>query len=131
LRQIADLEFFLRMALYGEFRRIPQTLAAFRKHPGSTTYRSVTCERCDEPMKVVSLFFGRSDLPAEVYTWSRRAYASALQLSAIMHAQSGRLGKATVRFGAALTAHPAALGSRLCLAAAVAIIRAIRTSRHE
>lgn len=90
LRQIPDLEFFLRLGLRGEFVRVPETLADFRMHPGSATYRPGSVARCEEPVAVVRDLLARPDLPADVRGWGREARASAHLLAATMHARARR-----------------------------------------
>lgn len=111
LRQIPDLEFFLRLALEGDFLHLPEVLADFRRHARSTTHRVAPFERAEEPLRMVDDFFGRERLPEDIRAWRQPAKASALLLSALIHAQSGRTGPAVRRLLAACATRPASLTS--------------------
>ena len=107
-RQIPDLEFFLRMALQGRFLQVPQIAADFRIHGGSATYRAVSAERADEPIKMVQKFFTLPDIPAEMISWKARMMANADLLSAMLHGQSYRFGASAGKFSEAFKADPSA-----------------------
>jgi len=111
-RQIPDLDFFLRMALQGRFLRVPQMAADFRIHGGSATYRAVSAERADEPIKMVQRFFTRPDIPVDVLSWKARMMANACLLSAMLHGQSYRFGASAGRFSEAFKADLSATISR-------------------
>lgn len=101
LRQIPDLDFFLRMGLEGNFYHLPEVLAEFRMHSGSTTYRAVPYERGEEPQRMVEMFFARQDLPDDIRKWERETRANASLLSAAIHGRSGRTVVAMRRLTAA------------------------------
>lgn len=104
LHLMPDLEFFLRSALHGPFVRVPEILAAFRIHSGSTTYRPASFERGEEPFRMVKGFFSQPDLPANIRQWQRQSLANAYLLSGMIHGQSGRIHVAGQRiFRAFLT----------------------------
>ncbi|GGE39799.1 hypothetical protein GCM10007276_16390 [Agaricicola taiwanensis] len=115
LRQIPDLDFFLRMALLGPFVRVPHVLADYRIHAGATTYRPATPDRADEPLRVVDQYFGRTDLPDRIRRYHREAKANALLLSGVMHGRSLRPRCATSRFLRAFLADPRVLPTRKTL----------------
>ncbi|RWM42387.1 glycosyltransferase [Mesorhizobium sp.] len=110
LRQIPDLDFFLRMGLEGSFYHLPEVLAEFRMHSASTTYRAVPFERGEEPQLMVDAFFQRKDLPDDIRRWERETRANANLLSAAIHGRSGRTGIALRRLTAAAS-HPPTLAS--------------------
>ena len=124
LRQIPDLDFFLRMGLLGDFHRVPQVLAAFRQHPQSMTYRTVPFAQGEEPLVLVDRFFSRADLPAEVRSLENSTRAHALLLSAAIHGKSRRRLVATQRLLAALCRSPNAW-SRTALNHVLLITRSI------
>ena len=111
LRQMPDLDFFLRLCLAGPFMRVPEILADFRIHRRSTTYSPAPTGRADEPLRIVETFFSRPDLPAEIMAWRRRSRANALLLSGFIHGQSRRLPSMLKRWLAAFGQHPPALFS--------------------
>ncbi|MEO5819179.1 MAG: glycosyltransferase [Vicinamibacteraceae bacterium] len=112
LRQVPDLDFFLRLALLGPFVRVPQVLADYRKHAGAATYRPASADRADEPLRVVERYFRRPDLPERVQRRARAATANALLLSAVMHGTSRRSWLAVRRFVRAGLTSPATLCTR-------------------
>nr|CAD6436854.1 glycosyltransferase family 2 protein [Rhizobium sp. Q54] len=122
LKQIPDLEFYLRLAFRGDFYHLAQVLAEFRKHPESTTYRVVPAERSEEPRQVVDLLYARGDLPPDVSSWEKDARANADLLSAAIHAHSHRALRAAQRLLSALATSRAAW-SRKALAHALLIAR--------
>lgn len=123
LRQIPDLDFFLRLALQGDFYHLPEVLAEFRKHPQSTTYRAVPFERGEEPLRMIDVLFSRQDLSNDIWNWERSARANANLLSAAIHGQSGRVGTATRRLVAAAVDYPQTAISRKALTLALLIAR--------
>jgi glycosyltransferase involved in cell wall biosynthesis len=106
LRQIPDLDFFLRLALQGPFVHVPEVLAEFRMHGDSATYRPVSRERAEEPIQMVREFFARTDIPPRQRAWQPYTTANAYLLSGMIHGQSGRLGSAMRRFAQAFVTSP-------------------------
>lgn len=90
LRQMPDLDFWLRIGLAGEIQRIPEVLAGFRVHEESQTYAPPPPERCDEPIRVVDRCFEREDLPQEIRRLQSAAASNARLTSAAMHWRGGR-----------------------------------------
>lgn len=123
LRHIPDLEFFLRMALLGDFVRVPQVLADFRRHSGSTTYRPAAFERGEESLKMLDAFYARQDIPSDVRRWRRFAYSNAMLLSAQIHAGSGRRGTALRRIASSIVYDPRGLLSKRGLSAMLMTLR--------
>jgi glycosyltransferase involved in cell wall biosynthesis len=109
LRQNPDLDFWIRMALQGDFARIAKNLAGFRVHEGSQTYQSATVVRADEPILIATRFLERPDLPAWIRANSGRATASACLASAQLHLRAGRLVTSANRLFSAMKASPRTL----------------------
>ena len=65
-KYVADYEFWLRLGLYGQFARIPETLASWRDHPQSASQSCGGTEMADEHIRVMHKLYSRSDIPAEV-----------------------------------------------------------------
>lgn len=131
LRQIPDLDFFLRLGLKGDFYHIPEVLAEFRMHAQSTTYRAVPFERGEEPLKMVEEFLARADLPSDVRSWQRSMRANARLLSAAIHGRSGRFSLAAKRLAAAAIAEPRAAVSRKALGHVLLMIKGAMTRRSS
>ena len=85
-RYVADLEYWLRLGLFGRFARIPRTLATFRVHPDSASVSQRGKAMADEHVRLLNQFYSREDLPPEVHKARSEAYsythfAAALVLS--------------------------------------------------
>jgi glycosyltransferase involved in cell wall biosynthesis len=94
LRQMPDYEYWLRLGLFGHFKRIPRILAAFRVHERSLTF-SVTPERnAEEPVHIMEKYFSYEKLPEAILDEKPRAMSNALLFSAQLHLRSGRYQKA-------------------------------------
>ncbi len=65
-RYCPDFAFFLRLALIGPFRRLPQHLGVFRVHRGSITAGERGARMAREQVRVFEEFFLRDDLPEEI-----------------------------------------------------------------
>ena len=94
LSQLPDLEFWLRLALVGPFRRIPRRLAAFRVHPGSATFGPVSSERAEEPVAVIERLQGCGYFDRFPVWVARQAAAAAQVAAARYHLCSGRAAAA-------------------------------------
>lgn len=126
MRQMPDLEFYLRLADQGDFVHVPEVLADFRKHEGSTTYRPVPVERCDEPLRIVEGILAQAGLPDDVRAWRHRMRASAHYLSATLHGQSGRSASAAKQLAVAALSNPRSLASRRALSAVARTLLSVR-----
>ena len=98
LRLMADFEYWLRLALLGKFIRIPRALAAWRVHDASQSFAVVPPDRAIEPIRIVSEFFARADIPSPLLHLENRSIARAQLVSAQIHARSGRYMSAAARF---------------------------------
>jgi glycosyltransferase involved in cell wall biosynthesis len=107
LRQNPDLDFWMRLALQGEFVRIPKFLASFRVHRASQTWQRADEARADEPVAIVAGLLARPDLPSWVRAEAGHARASAFIASAQLHAYAGRLWRAGGAMMSALREYPA------------------------
>lgn len=109
LKQNPDLDFWMRMALQGDFRRIPATLAAFRVHPESQTFRQADPLRAEEPIVIVEQFLGRVDLPSWLRDAEVRVRAAGYLASAQLHLHAGRWHTALGHVFAAWSSSPRAV----------------------
>ncbi len=94
LRQIPDFEYWLRLGLEGEFRRIPEALAAYRVHDQSQSFAPVTIERAEETLIVISNHLGSPRLPPEILHSKNEALSCARIVTARFHLRSGRYSDA-------------------------------------
>lgn len=109
LRQMPDLDFWLRLGLVGPFQRIPQVLAAFRVHEGSLTFSSAPQQRADEPVRILERYFSREGIPEHIRQDQPRALSNAMLFSAQLHLRSGRYGTALERVRRAAALFPSNL----------------------
>lgn len=74
---VADFEFWLRLGLYGDFKRIPQTLATFRIHLDSQSHYAKGMEMAKEHVRLVDHIASLLDFPEELKKCINQAYSSA------------------------------------------------------
>jgi glycosyltransferase involved in cell wall biosynthesis len=92
LRQMPDLDYWLRLGLIGPFVRIPEVLAAFRLHDQSMTFSKASPSNAAEPVRIIEKFFRNSEaLPDDVAAVHQIALSNAHLLSAQLHLRAGRL----------------------------------------
>ncbi|MGN8249250.1 glycosyltransferase [Pseudomonas sp. SMV7] len=123
LRNIPDMDFFLRLCQYGPFIRVAEPLADFRIHSGSTTYNPCNAERSDEPLKVINSLYQTNGLSPSILGWKRKAIANAHMLSGFMHGFSGRYAMFVVRMGKAALLDPPSILSRKMVSYVLTIFR--------
>ena len=73
-RYISDFEFWLRVGLHGDFKRIPHTIATWRTHSETTTH---AFKATDEHFRLLDKIFQRDDLQGVKWQYKRHSYASA------------------------------------------------------
>lgn len=103
LKQVPDFEFWLRAVRHGPFVRVAETLAEYRIHEGSASFRVVSIERADEILGVVEQYWATQDKQPQ----ADEALARAHVIAAKIHAQSGRAWIALLRQVAAFRLYPA------------------------
>ncbi|MCC9006908.1 glycosyltransferase [Pseudomonas putida] len=123
LRNIPDMDFFLRLCQYGPFTRVAEPLADFRIHSGSTTYNPCNAERSDEPLRVINSLYQTSGLSPSILGWKRKAIANAHMLSGFMHGFSGRYAMFVIRMGKAALLDPPSIISRKMVSYVLTILR--------
>jgi len=109
LRLMADFDFWLRLARYGEFIHVPEPLAAWRVHPSSQSFAAVSEERAGEPVRIIQAFFNFPALEPHVAALARRSLARAYLVCGQFHARSSRYQAAARSVIAACKAHPLVL----------------------
>lgn len=126
LRNIPDMDFFLRLCQHGPFVRVDEAVADFRIHSGSTTYSRSTAVRSDEPVRVIASLYSTADLAPSILQWKSRATANALMLSGFMHGFSGRHALALKRMAQAAASSPSAVLSKKMLSYTLGILKSKR-----
>ena len=83
-RYVSDMETWTRLALRGEFSRIPGFWATWRYHGGAATVAASATARATELVNIAERFFARNDLPVHVQALRpfglSRAYALASRI---------------------------------------------------
>lgn len=106
LRQIPDFEYWLRLGLVGSFTRIPEPLAAYRVHDDSRSFASVSTERAEETLNVISGHIQSPSLPRQILDSRNEALSSAHVVTACFHLRSQRYRDSVRHLWAALKLHP-------------------------
>ncbi|QFR33490.1 glycosyltransferase [Ancylobacter sp. TS-1] len=76
-RYAPDLDSWLRLALVGDFARVPHELACWRRHPTSITVADRSRARATEMLVLVRSFFARPDIPRDIRRLKRFALSRA------------------------------------------------------
>lgn len=100
-RQMPDYDFWLRLGIQGEFVHLREVLASFRVHPGSQTYGTVSAERADEPISIISSILDNASLTEPEAELRDAALANAYLFSAQLHWRAGRIGNGWQRLAMA------------------------------
>ena len=81
LRFGSDYDFWLRLSIYGDFKRIPKVLAQWRSHQDSTSINSRGLEMGKERIKIIEDFISSSNIEKKL---SRSARAHAYYHAALL-----------------------------------------------
>jgi glycosyltransferase involved in cell wall biosynthesis len=109
LRQIPDLEFWIRLSQHGEFERIPIVLASSRIHEASQSFRSVSMGRALEPVAIVNNLLNSDQLRLDEKGWAKASMASAQLLSFRLLWRSGFYSAAVQNLVRAIITRPASM----------------------
>jgi glycosyltransferase involved in cell wall biosynthesis len=90
IHRLPDYDCWLRLGLYGEFVRIPESLAAFRVHEGSQSFSETPIERAEEALEVMSGFYALPNIPTDILAVKNKAMANAHLLVAQLHLRATR-----------------------------------------
>ena len=104
LRQIPDFEYWLRIANNNNFLRVPQVLAQYRIHHGSSSFSIINESRSNEILTVVENFWCGKDGNLKAESISRSAL-----LASKNHLQSGRMGVGLKLWISSIRLNPRAL----------------------
>ncbi len=115
LRQMPDYEYWLRLALVGRFQRVPEVLALFRVHTESQSFAKSDMSKSEEPPRIISEFFQRQDVPADLVAARDEALSNAYLVGAHYHFRSGRYPQGYLNFKQAISLYPGNLLARRTL----------------
>lgn len=91
LRQLPDLEYWMRLGLVGRFVRVPKVLAGFRVHEESQTFSAASIDRAEEPLRVVQSIFDDPRFFDQLRSLKGHALSNAWLLAAQLHLRAGRI----------------------------------------
>lgn len=106
LRQMPDYEYWLRLGLVGNFKKIPEVLASFRVHDESQTFAKSDENKANEPVKVIRGFIESHKLPPILKAHSDEALSNAYLISAQLHIRSNRFGRGLENLKASFSCYP-------------------------
>ena len=75
VKYISDFDLWLRMGLYGPFKRLPKTLATYRVHPTSLSSTEQGRKMASEDIEMLDRLYRRKDLPKSVLKIKNKAYS--------------------------------------------------------
>lgn len=101
LRQIPDVDYWLKISGYGNFKRLSLPLAYSRIHASSLSFSKPNVERSGEPVHVIKRFWEEND-EKSVGASKRISLANAHLLTARMHLIAGRFAMAVEALGFAI-----------------------------
>jgi glycosyltransferase involved in cell wall biosynthesis len=107
LRQVPDLEFWIRLAQHGRFKRVPMVLASARIHQTSQSFRAVSPERAMEPVASIQRLLRDGRIRLERKSWATAAMGAARILSFRLLWRSGHYAPAVRNLFMAVNARPA------------------------
>lgn len=118
LRLAPDREFWIRLARYGSFHFVSETLAGYRMHPRSISYSDVSEQTSMEYINVLDHYFAARDIPPEINSRKSEAYGHAMFILARNAFRAGRISRGAHFYGKACELHPPlrAIGFKVRLA---------------
>jgi glycosyltransferase involved in cell wall biosynthesis len=75
VKYISDFDLWLRMGLYGPFKRLPKVLASYRVHPTSLSSTEQGRKMSAEDIDMLVRLYRRKDLPESVLKIKNKAYS--------------------------------------------------------
>jgi glycosyltransferase involved in cell wall biosynthesis len=106
LRQMPDYDYWLRLGLVGDFKRVPELLACFRVHDESQTHAKADERKADEPVNIIRGFIESQKLAPAIEERSNEALSNAHLISAQLHIRANRFGRGIENLRVALFLYP-------------------------
>lgn len=94
LKLAPDREYWMRLAKFGKFHFLTKSLAGYRLHPKSISYKTTSEEISLEYVSVLDDFFAYDEIEGGIADRREEAYANAYWLIARNMARSGRFAAA-------------------------------------
>ena len=93
MRLAPDREYWMRLSKLGHFHFLRETLAGYRLHPESISYKEVSEEVSWEYLTVLDDYFDADDVPPAIAARRSTAYANAYLADRAQHDPRGRLSR--------------------------------------
>lgn len=106
LRLAPDREFWMRLASQGRIHFHRETLAGYRMHPKSISYKDVSEETSREYLRVLDDYFAQPGVPPQIAARKQEAYGKAMLLLARNRFRAGDIKRGFTLYGEATRLHP-------------------------
>jgi len=94
LKLAPDREFWMRIGLYGSIDLLNEPLAGYRMHPNSISYSETRSDISNEYLKVLDVYYSRTDIPQHLVVRKSEAYAYARLIMARNKLRNGDISGA-------------------------------------
>lgn len=106
LRLAPDREFWMRLASQGSIHFHRESLAGYRMHPKSISYKDVSEETSREYIRVLDDYFARPDVPPRIAARRQEAYGKATLVLARNRFRAGDFTRGFALYADACRLHP-------------------------
>lgn len=106
LRLAPDREFWMRLATRGRFHFLKKSLANYRTHPGSISYKDVSEESSREYITVIDDYFDQKVVPSAIAARRDEAYGRAYLIIARNCFRALRFGRGIANYRSAVVHFP-------------------------
>lgn len=106
LKLAPDREFWMRIGLYGSIDILNEPLAGYRMHAHSISYSETRLDVSDEYLKVLDMYYSRTDIPQRLIVRKREAYAYARLILARNMLRNGDISGALNEYRTAIRLFP-------------------------
>ncbi|NPC55779.1 glycosyltransferase [Caenimonas soli] len=106
LRLAPDREFWMRLATQGRIHFHQESLAGYRMHPKSISYKDVSEETSREYIRVLDDYFSSPGVPADIAARKAEAYGYATLILARNRFRAGDLRRGAQLYQEACSLHP-------------------------
>lgn len=106
LKLAPDREFWIRLAKYGSFHLLAETLAGYRMHSSSISYKDVSEQTGMEYIRVLDSYFAEVDVPVDIKARKDEAYGHAFFILARNAFRSSNFARGAFFYRQACERHP-------------------------
>ncbi|SOZ13910.1 Glycosyl transferase [Cupriavidus taiwanensis] len=105
LKLAPDREFWIRLAKFGSFHFLRETLAGYRMHPHSISYKDVSEVTAMEYIRVLDTYFADPEVPSDILARREEAYGHAYLILARNAFRSGNYSRGAYFYRLACDRH--------------------------